>query len=581
MNSITRFKVPMAVFSIFMILVTACTPEALQSLAADYTEGVDNIICTETLEDIVVDDLIVPQNTTCTLNGTRVEGNITVEEDASLIAYGVSVSGNIQANKASQIEIHPDSYVGGNIQIAESHSLLVASTNIGGNLEADYNTGELIFSGNAIEGNLQIFNNMGGVSIQNNIIQGNIECEENDPQPNYSGNMVYGDRSGQCQNIDEMDENGMPYMTEDYECTGTLNAVTVYNLVVPMNATCTLNETQVNGDITVYENATLYAYAVRVEGDIEGKGAALVEIHPGSYIGSDVEFEDGGSLLISSVSIMDDLEVEESYGEITIIDSIIMGDVELEENSGEISLSNNTIEGDLEIEENTGGVSINNNVIYGDLECEDNYPAPDYSGNSVRGDRDGQCYMDEMEDEDDMDYDDEDDMDYDDEDGTYLGDDYECNSTLDSVIVDDLIVPMNAVCTISNSKINGNISVNENATLIAYTVTVEGNIQAQYASNVEIHPGSYVGGNIQFEDGGSLYVSSVQIKGNLEASDSWGMLTFMGNTIDGDIQVADNTGGITINNNIIYGDLECEENYPTPTGSGNTIYGDGEGQCMW
>jgi DUF4097 and DUF4098 domain-containing protein YvlB len=73
---------------------------------------------------------------------------------------------------------------------------------------------------------------------------------------------------------------------------------------------------------------------------------------------------------------MGDLEVEKSYGEITIIDSTIKDDVELEENSGKITINNNTIGDDLEIEENTGGVSITNNVIFGDLECEENILHP-------------------------------------------------------------------------------------------------------------------------------------------------------------------------------------------------------------
>jgi cytoskeletal protein CcmA (bactofilin family) len=54
------------------------------------------------------------------LEGTHVMGNITVEAGASLTAYAIMVEGNLQAEEAGQIEIHPDSYVGGNIQVEES-----------------------------------------------------------------------------------------------------------------------------------------------------------------------------------------------------------------------------------------------------------------------------------------------------------------------------------------------------------------------------------------------------------------------------------------------------------------------------
>jgi hypothetical protein len=580
-------KLILAVFSILMIIITACSPEELQSLASatvNRDSRVQDETCVESLNAVTVDDLIVLAGTTCTLYGTRIEGNISVMENASLFANGITVDGNIQAEYSAEIIIRADSYVGGNIQVEESGSLLIETANIEGNLEANDNYGEQIYANNYIKGDLQVFNNKGGVSILDNTIMGDLECEGNDPNPTFSNNVVQGDREGQCDPMDEMDEideHGMPYMSDDYQCKGTLNAVVVDDLKVPMNATCTLNQTEVQGNIKIYQGATLYAYGVMVQGDIEAEYAQRVEIHPGSYVGGDVEFDEGGFLLVSSVEIMGDLEVEKSYGEITIIDSTIKDDVEFEENTGEITIENNTIEGDAEFEENTGGLTITDNTIFGDLECEENYPEPYYSGNTVRGEREGQCYMNEMEDNGDNDDEYDNDNDSDENGFMYLGDDYECSGSYDNVGADNLYVPMGATCTLTNAKIEGNLSVWEDATLIAYNVTIGGNLQADYATKVEIRQGSYVGGNIQFEEGGVLTVAQVQIKGNLEASYSWGKHSYTGNTISGDIQIEGNTGGVTINNNIIYGDLECDDNYPPPTGSGNTVYGDKEGQCMW
>jgi hypothetical protein len=38
-----------------------------------------------TLGAVIVDDLDVPMNATCTLNGTKVEGNISVYQGATLL----------------------------------------------------------------------------------------------------------------------------------------------------------------------------------------------------------------------------------------------------------------------------------------------------------------------------------------------------------------------------------------------------------------------------------------------------------------------------------------------------------------
>jgi hypothetical protein len=57
----------------------------------------DDTVCQGVLGQVTVVNLIVPDGSTCTLNGTRVEGNIHVGPGAKLTAKGVDVDGNIQA----------------------------------------------------------------------------------------------------------------------------------------------------------------------------------------------------------------------------------------------------------------------------------------------------------------------------------------------------------------------------------------------------------------------------------------------------------------------------------------------------
>ncbi|HEU0292133.1 MAG TPA: hypothetical protein VFR47_05320 [Anaerolineales bacterium] len=57
----------------------------------------EEITCRGSMGAVTVDNLRVPQNASCKLNGTRVQGTIKVENGASLTANKVTVIGNIQA----------------------------------------------------------------------------------------------------------------------------------------------------------------------------------------------------------------------------------------------------------------------------------------------------------------------------------------------------------------------------------------------------------------------------------------------------------------------------------------------------
>ncbi|MFO7633106.1 MAG: hypothetical protein R6W76_11225, partial [Caldilinea sp.] len=55
----------------------------------------------------------------------------------------------------------------------------------------------------------------------------------------------------------------------DGVCSGSLGAQRFENLEVPAGATCALNGTRVDGNIKVYNNATLLASSVTVGGNIQ------------------------------------------------------------------------------------------------------------------------------------------------------------------------------------------------------------------------------------------------------------------------------------------------------------------------
>jgi hypothetical protein len=106
-----------------------------------------------TLGLIIVDNLNVPTNATCTLNGTYIQGNLFVRRGATLYANAVRVDGNIQADQAAQVLVRPGSTVGGDIQVDTSGLLVVNSVRIDGNLQCQGNVPPPTGGNNTVGGN--------------------------------------------------------------------------------------------------------------------------------------------------------------------------------------------------------------------------------------------------------------------------------------------------------------------------------------------------------------------------------------------------------------------------------------------
>src|SRR5690606_7844480 len=77
----------------------------------------EEFVCTHELGRVTVDNLRVPPNVICNLDGTRVEGTIKVEANATLNAQRISVIGNIQAENARQVSVRDRSRIGGSVQL--------------------------------------------------------------------------------------------------------------------------------------------------------------------------------------------------------------------------------------------------------------------------------------------------------------------------------------------------------------------------------------------------------------------------------------------------------------------------------
>jgi hypothetical protein len=157
--------------------------------------------CTGSLGAITVDNLRVPQDRTCTLNGTKVKGTIKVERNATLKATSINVVGNIQAEGAKLVNVAGTSRVGGSVQVVQGGGASVVTTAVNGDILYDDNASKLVARGNTVGGNIQVFQNTGGVEISKNRVKGNLQCKENNPRPTGGGNIVGGNKEDQSSRL--------------------------------------------------------------------------------------------------------------------------------------------------------------------------------------------------------------------------------------------------------------------------------------------------------------------------------------------------------------------------------------------
>lgn len=158
-------------------------------------------------------------------------------------------------------------------------------------------------------------------------------------------------------------------------------------------------------------------------------------------------------------------------------------------------------------------------------------------------------------------------------------DERSCRGSLGAITVDNLRVPQKATCTLRGTRVKGTITVQRGATLIATSVRVVGNIQAENHKNVVVKGSSRVGGSIQVKQGGAASVRNTRVTGDIQYDHNRRPLVAAGNRVKGSIQVVGNRGGATIARNVINGNLDCKENRPRPIGGGNRVGGSKTDQC--
>ncbi len=184
-----------------LLTVVVAAALLLTSLLGGRVVLADDTPCTGFLGAVTVDNLVVPQNASCTLDGTMVEGTIYVENGASLTAWRVRVDGNVQAEGAELVRVLTGSTVGGSIQLKQGGAARVDKVDVDGDIQYESNAGAFSVTRNDVGGNIQIFQNTGGVDVVENTVDGNLQCKENFPAPTGGDNVVQGNKEDQCANL--------------------------------------------------------------------------------------------------------------------------------------------------------------------------------------------------------------------------------------------------------------------------------------------------------------------------------------------------------------------------------------------
>jgi hypothetical protein len=154
-----------------------------------------------------------------------------------------------------------------------------------------------------------------------------------------------------------------------------------------------------------------------------------------------------------------------------------------------------------------------------------------------------------------------------------------CRGTIGAATLDNVRVPQYATCTLNGTYVKGTVKVERSARLVADTVRVVGNVQAENAAHVTVRDASRVGGSVQVKQGGGATVTDSRVTHDVQYDANRQFLRALRNVVGGSIQVMGNTGGVEIRGNRVNGNLQCKSNRPAPVGGGNIVQGNKEDQC--
>ncbi len=150
----------------------------------------------------VTGNLIVPDDATCILIGTEVQGSIVVKSRANLHANNINVTGGVSGQSAAIVEIC-DSYIGNGISLSKGEDLGLGGyidihrSQVTGSIQLQDNCYPVTIDDNEVTGSIEASKQTGGLEISRNLLGGGLQCQDNNPLPTGSDNVAK-QFQGQC-----------------------------------------------------------------------------------------------------------------------------------------------------------------------------------------------------------------------------------------------------------------------------------------------------------------------------------------------------------------------------------------------
>ena len=145
-------------------------------------------------------NVIVPKGKSCRLNGTTVKGNVEIKANATVILVGARIEGNVQskASNVKKVVVRDRARIDGDIQVDKGRRVIVKDSFVDGNIQLKQNRQLSTVNDNTVNGDIQLFSNPGGFAVWRNRVDGNLQCKSNGSPRRGDGNIVQGDKEGQC-----------------------------------------------------------------------------------------------------------------------------------------------------------------------------------------------------------------------------------------------------------------------------------------------------------------------------------------------------------------------------------------------
>jgi hypothetical protein len=382
-----------------------------------------------------------------------------------------------------------------------------------------------------------------------------------------------------------------PAAAATFSCNEVVTGGTYDNVTVPKDGICTLIDSTVTGSVEVKSNAYFEAGNTDIAGKVRANRSLTLFIDSESTVGRDVKADDTAQVFVFNAEVTRGIDVDDATevvqicgnlvadGDIRVTDSatdilvgdpvsdcggntLTNGDIETHRNFTEVEfvVRGNTVGDDIEVYRNRGPIEkiVSDNSGGDDIECYRNEDPFTATGNTGWNDKRGQCR--EV---------------------------LTCEADATGVTVDDVVVPANATCIITDSTVRGDVHVGENAYFQSLNTDIGGKVRATNAQTLFIDSESTVGRDVKSFNTAEVFVYNSTIGHGLEVDNTTGVVQICGTTVTrGDVKVTDSgldilvgssdptveCGGNTVSN----GDLEVERNAVEVAFivSGNTVSDD-------